>query len=281
MFVIKFYNDAGTVTFGGGSAPDGWRLTACDGLALTGKSFTACRYAGCDGQSTVEARKNPRTVTLSGDFYAEENSGEYEKAMTVLSGSGMLEVNTGGKVRRTAAECASFTERGREGKYRLFTVQFICDSPYFESAEACEVPVYRTFAHLDSDFVFPGKFSERITRNVIVNEGDMTAEPILFINAGHNPLGIITVKNHTSGEQLSIDYEPLAGDIITVDTSARKIYNSDGENLLSKLSNDSFFDGFTLLPGSNDIEVFLGEGNRELSVSCRFRPRYSEAVYVC
>lgn len=281
MFVIKFYNDAGTVTFGGGSAPDGWRLTACDGLALTGKSFTACRYAGCDGQTTVETRKNARTITMSGDFYAKTNNGSYEKAMTVLGSRGILEVNTGGKVRRTEAECASFTERGHEGKYRLFTVQFICDSPYFESAEACEIPIYKTIPHLNADFTFPGIFSERISRNIVVNQGDMPAEPVLFINAGHNPQGIITVKNHTSGGQLSINYEPLADDIITVDVPARKIYNSDGENLLGNLSDDSFFDGFTLLPGSNDIEVLLGEANRELYVSCRFRPRYSEAVYVC
>ncbi len=279
MFVIKFYNDIGTITFGGGSAEGAWRLTACDGLALPGKSFTVCRYAGCDGQTTVSARKNARTITLTGDFYTGDGQIDaYAKAMTVLGESGTLEVGIGGKTRRTAAECASFTERGHEGAYRLFAVQFVCDNPYFESGEACEVLVYRTIPLLDGGFAFPGKFSERISRRIIVNSGDCAAEPTIFINAGHNPTGTIAIINHTSGEKLSLNYEPLADEVITIDTSLRKITGADGENLLNYLSDDSFFDGFHLMPGDNDIEVLIGNANRQLDVSCRFRPCYSEAV---
>ncbi|MDD6735736.1 MAG: phage tail family protein [Clostridiales bacterium] len=279
MFGIKFYNDCGTVNFGGGADLNSWRVTGCDGLAVPGRSFTVCRYAGIDGQTTVASRREARTVTLSGDFYAGgEGETAYKRALSVLGKSGTLEVKSMGETRRTEAACASFTERGRQGNYRLFTVQFVCDSPYFESAVETEVPLYKTIPLLDSDFTFPGKFSERITRTLVVNGGDSDAEPIFHITAGHNPLGILTIVNHTTNQRLSINYEPLADEIITVDVAARRIYSSGGNNLLNCLSDDSFFDGFTIVPGGNDIEVVIGESNRELAVSCRFRNRYSEAV---
>lgn len=281
MFKIRFYNGSGEVTFGGGKSESGWRITECDGLAVTGKSFTVCKYACEDGQQTVSARKNARTITLSGDFFSENNALEYRNAMRVFSEKGVLEVYTDGETRRTTAYCSVFSERGREGKYRLFTIQFICDSPYFETDEAYEVPIYKTIPLLDNDFEFPGKFSERISRSTVMNAGDVTAEPILYITAGHNPTGIVTVKNHTTEQKLSVNYEPLADETVIIDASERRIYNSAGENLLGYLSDDSFFDGFYLAPGENDIEVLSGGANLELEVSCRFRPRYSEAVYIC
>lgn len=282
MFGIRFYNDFGTVCFGGGTSAGRWRVTECDGLAVADKSFTVCRYVCEDGQNTLSARKNARTVTLSGDFYVKDGGAEeYRAAMKVFSEKGILEADIGTQKRRTEAYCSVFDERGREGAYKLFTVQFICDSPYFESAEAYETPIYKTVPYLNADFKFPGMFSTRVSRRNVVNVGDVLSEPTVYINAGHNPSGELTVKNHTSGSGISLNYEPAADETVVIDAARRRIYGADGKNLLGCLSDDSFFDGFVLLPGENDVEVIIGEENRELSADCLFRPRYSEAVYIC
>ena len=64
MFQIKFYNESGSIIFGGGKSTSPWRLTVAEGLALCGKSFTAARYAGQNGQETTAAVTNARTITM-------------------------------------------------------------------------------------------------------------------------------------------------------------------------------------------------------------------------
>ncbi len=283
MFQIKFYNESGSVIFGGGKSTSPWRLTVAEGLALCGKTFTAARYAGQNGQETTAAVSNSRTITLAGDAYMDGDfSGEYASAIATLEKEGWLEINTDYASRRIMARCCEFRERERKGDYLLFTVQFICDNPYFEETVKAEVPVFGQIALLDKNFTFPGVFSKRIYRSSLFYEGSVETEPVFFINIGEAQDGenILTIKNHTSGEMLKLDYSAASGESITVDTKNRKIYNAKGDNLLKYLSDDSFFDGFHLYPGINDIEVINQNMDTEMSIMCNYSKMYAEAVLV-
>ena len=279
MFRIIFYNDKGSVTFGGGKSESNWKIIEADGLGLSGKSYKSCIFENSIGQETVSTHINARTITLSGDFFMEENyKSEYKNALAVLNSEGILEVREENGNRRIKAHCVQFLPLSKKGRYIPFTVQFVCDDPYFESAEAYEIPIYKIIPMLSRDFTFPGMFSQRVTRRNVFISSNAETEPIIIINSGSNPNGVLYIKNHTSGESLTINYEPLGGEFITVDVKNRKIFNQNGENLLTYLTDDSFFDGFHLYPGDNDVEVSIGTANTELEVFLRYNERFLEAV---
>jgi phage-related protein len=280
MFEIIFYNSCGRVIFGGGRAESRFRIIETDGLGLSGKSYKNCTFENCNGQETVEVHTNARVITLKGDFFMGQNYiDDYKNALSVLDKEGYLELKTGADTVRIKAYCTQFLPLEKKGVYMPFTVQFVCDDPYFESAEGYEVPIYKTIALLDSDFEFPGAFSERITRRNIYINSSAETEPIIIIKSGRNPSGILHIQNHTSGEYIDINYEPLSDEYITVDVKNRRIFNQNGDNLLNYIADDSFFDGFHLYPGDNDIEVHIGTANTELEVMVMYNERFLEAVY--
>lgn len=282
MLAIKFYNERGQITFLGGS-PGKWRLTAAEGLTLCGKTIKSARYAGQDGQETTQTVVNPRTITLSGDVETDGDFlAEYKEALTTLDKEGTLEIATALGKRSIGARCCDFYQGEKKGRYMLFAVQFLCDNPFFESVDKVEVPIFKEIPLLDRDFVFPGSFSGRISRKNITYSGSAEAEPMFYINVedskdGENLLNII---NHTSGESLNFNYGASKNESIIVDTKNRAIYNSSGESLLKYLTDDSFFDGFHLYPGVNDIEVINRNMNTGLYVTCSYSDRFSEAVHI-
>ena len=281
MFEIIFYNSRGSVTFGGGKSESRFRIIEADGLGLSGKSYKSCTFQGFAGQETVDVHRNARTVTLKGDFFMEQGGLDgLKSALCVLDKDGILEVRNRGEALRIKAYCTQFLPLEKKGNFLPFTVQFVCDEPYFESAVGYEVPVYKTVAMLDCDFQFPGAFSQRITRRNVYITSTAEVEPVITIIAGRNPSGNLRIINHTSGESLNINYEPLGNECITVDVKNRKIFNQSGESLLYYLADESFFDGFHLYPADNDIEVNIGAANTELEVMMRYNKRFLEAVFV-
>lgn len=282
MLAIKFYNELGQITFFGGS-PGKWRLTTVDGLAFCGRTFKSARYAGQAGQETTQSVLNPRTITLSGDVETDENFlAEYADALAALEKEGTLEITSALGKRSIGARCCDFYQGEKKGRYMLFVIQFLCDNPYFESADKIEVPVFKEIPLLDKDFAFPGSFSGRVSRKNIMYAGNAETEPVFFINVedGADGENLLSIINHTSGEALNFNYGATKNESITVDVKNRTIYNSAGESLLKYLADDSFFDGFHLYPGANDIEVINRNMNTGLNVTCSYSDRFSEAVYI-
>lgn len=275
---ITFYNEVGSVVFGGGKTSSRFKIIEIDGLGFCGKSYDFVSYYNTDGQDTISEKIMPRTVTIKGDFEFSDNTEEFAEALSVLNKKGTLEVESGNIKRKIDARCTDFLQGERQGKFLPFSIQFICDEPYFESSTAYMVPVYRTIPNINSEFSFPDYFSKRISRRNLFIDSNAETEPIFLIVAGNNPIGEMEIVNHTSGERLKINYEPFSNDYITVDVKNRKIYNQAGESLISYLSDDSFFDGFHLYPGDNDVEVLIGTANDKLDVVCKYNNKYLEAV---
>lgn len=280
MFEMVFYNSIGSVVFGGGKSNSAWRVIEAEGLGLSGKSYKSCTYDNYPGQEIVNVHTNARTITLKGDFFMQSDYLDtYREALSVLDKKGVFEIRNAGTALRINAYCTQFLPLEKKGSYMPFTVQFVCDDPYFESASAYEIPVFKVVPLLDRDFTFPGMFSERITSRNVYISSNAEIEPVIIINTGQNPNGILHILNHTSGESLNINYEPLSNEYITVDVKNRRIFNQNGDNLLNYLDDDSFFDGFHLYPGNNEIEVNIGSANTELEVILRYNERFLEAVF--
>ena len=282
MLTIKFYNERGQISFcGGGNGR--WRLTAADGLALSARTFKTAKYAGQPGQYTLETVVNPRTVTLSGDVETDEYFlEEYQEFIGILGKEGILEITTANGKRSINARCCEFYQGEKKGRFLLFVVQFICDNPYFRDVDKVEVPIFKEIPMLDKNFTFPGIFSSRIARKNLMYEGNVETEPVFFINVEESAEGegILSIINHTSGEQLNFNYGAAKGESIIVDIENRSIYNANGDNLLEYLADDSFFDGFHLYPGVNDIEVINYNTSAGLGVACSYSNQYLEAVYI-
>ena len=282
MLTIKFYNERGQVTFcGGGSGR--WKLTAADGLSLCGRTFKTAKYAGQAGQQTLETVVNPRTITLSGDVETDENFlEEYQNVIGILGKEGILEIATDQGKRNINAKCCEFCQGEKKGRYMLFVVQFICDNPYFKDPDKVEVPIFKEIPLLDKNFSLPGVFSRRIARKNLVYEGNAETEPVFYINVEEVSDGdaVLSIINHTSGECLNFNYGASENESIILDIENRSVYNSYGDDLLQYLADDSFFDGFHLYPGANDIEVINYNTSAGVGVSCTYSNQYLEAVYV-
>lgn len=279
MFKITFYNDKGSVVFGGGTSQSNFKIIKADGLGLIKKNYVTAYYENTYGGETVSKQVMQRTITLCGDFFLGDNyCEEYSNALYVLNSEGVMEIEYGIVRRRIGARCTELIEGERQGHFLPFTIQFVCDNPYFESSEQIETALYKVFPNLNSEFSFPGAFSVRVAERNIFIESNAETEPIFLINTGENPTGSLEIINNTSGEKLKINYESLPNENIVIDVKNKKIYNQNGDNLLSCLSDDSFFDGFHLYPGDNVCEVRLDSGTLDLQVFVRYRENYVGAI---
>ncbi len=282
MFCMRFYNNVGEIIFGGGKSSSPWKITACDGLAFCPKNIITVSYAGQNGRETTQVVSTARVITLSGDIFLGNGREALKEGLCVLEEDGYLEISIGDTVRKIKARCCEFKEGDRKGKFLLFTVQFECDSPFFEDLEAVTQGVFGVIGHLDNDFTFPGALSTRISHGRLNYSGTVKTQPIFRIKVGESFSGedILSITNHTSGECLSFNFAEIENELVTIDVENRKITNSEGESLLRYLADDSFFDGFYLYPGENDIEVLNVNMNTGIEVVITYKNLYSEAVNI-
>lgn len=285
MFNIEFKNEKGIVKMGGGTSNDVFmRITAVDGLTLPGKTYTTAKYINQPGQITTATAVNARTITISGDAVVDsEFQAKYANVMTVLNDEGYLIINIGSISRKIKCKCADFANGERNGAYQLMTMQFICDYPYFEDVLNTVVGVFSVVPLFGVDFTYEGMFSTKTTGGVIEYKGNVETEPTFYVtveNATDTSENYgLYLHNKTTGEEIKLKYKPKTGEYITIDVANRKIYNSEGANLIKYITDDTFLDGFHLIPGSNDIEIYNYATSDNLIIACEYSCRYLEAVY--
>ena len=281
---FKFSNSSGSLVFGSQHRSDSmFRITDITGLSISDKSFATAVYANLRGQETVGTRVCPRTITISGDVIDSEISlNALSEAAFILDKPGTLEIHFDDKnPRKIDCVCTSFIPGETKGRYKLFVIQFMCDDPYFYDDNEINCPAFGVRGYLNSSFKFPGLFSTRISNSTIFCKGNALTEPTFKIavmkkNESANPT--LCIKNHTTGSSINLKYSATVGDVITIDTSKRKIYNQRGENLLWYLADDSFFSDFYLVPGNNNLSIDVSGTIDAVRVDCLYCARYIEAV---
>ena len=283
MSQLVFQNEEGTICIGGG-AKNAWRMTDISGLGMAPKTFQTAILSSQAGQRTISERKGARVITVAGDVHSGEMplAAHLSKAIRIFDKPGWLSVRAGAKSRRIWARCTAFELGKRIGPYREFQLQFYCDSPYFEESGKNTIALFEREKMLKDTFSFPCVMSSRISKGTVINGGDVEAEPVFEIYFGvlgdEGETGNLELLNRSNGQRLSISHTAEGGETLTVDIPNRKIYNQNGENLISTLSDDSFLSSFVLDKGKNEVEV-INHASRGICVVCRFSSKYLEAAY--
>lgn len=262
-----------------GSGKGTFRLTEIQGLSFPETEADAVRYANEPGQTVTELFVLPRTITASGDI-CDPKGQEAVRAAMVFSVSGTLTVVGARRRRQIRCRCTSFTPQTRKGCFIPFTLQLICDRPYFEDVTESAVSVARKMASLTSPFTLPTAFSQRISEAKVINCGSVPAMPVIEISAKHAVAcenGII-IRNRTTGASLILSCGILEGETITVDCENRTVFSSIQGSMLASLSPQTPMSAFFLQIGVNDIAVTIENEAEPILVRFRFRNQYGEAM---
>ena len=281
---LTYKNELGTVVMQGGGQSSPLRITAIEGLGLVHREYNAAIYSGYDGQETLGSRAAARCITIALEVMSENITQVVRDALRVFSQSGMLYIKNEELDRRIYCSQVQIPDVTRvlRGQIATFTVQFVCDSPYFEDAADTAVPLYKRTKLLSTPFTLPTMFGEIVLGGNIEIKGTISVEPIVTIyypTALEGAESIILI-NETTGKRIQLDYAPQADDTVTIDVKNRKIYSTLSGNLINYLANDSFLGDFVLSRGKNVISLDLGDVTSDFTVECKYNNLYNEAVIV-
>lgn len=271
---LVYENERGKITMhGGGKA--GFNIINISGLSLPENNVNTIRYPGIAGQTVTKSTPMERYITISGDVY-DENDKRIVNAARVFSLSGDLYITTNGKTKKINCRTVSFDVGNKKGSYIPFTVQFCADNPYFEDIYETKIYISKREEKLSSPFVLGCAFSKRLTKNNIINSGDVAIEPVFEISSVKEiicPEGI-TIKNITNGASITLVTDILANETITVDIKNREIRSNLRGNLLFSLKTDTSISRFSLEPGVSLVEISAPGSGGELLTVCRHNNSY-------
>ena len=274
MINATFENSYGFVQLFGGENPL-LEPIFVEGLALPEKEVDAAVFKLQEGQTVVNSRDLPRTITIKGHLY-----GDYKKAVRaarILYTDGTLTLTTPDTERVIEVRCIKFFDRKHlESGVMEGEIVFVCDKPYFHDKAQTFEYIYSRMPLLKTYFTLPTKLSHRISEGKIDNKGQVRAEPYLEIkNYDDKTQNGFTITNKTTGTVLSVSVEMQKGETIKIDIPKRTVTNNNGDNLLPLLSEISYLSDFYFVPGENVIE-FVSSG--DVRCECLYAVNYTEAI---
>lgn len=285
---VFYENKQGTIHFkGGGSAKNGFYIKEISGLGLPEKECNVAVYVNQAGQKVISERDIERVITLSIDVCSvSQVQSEVRRLLQVLYLPGVLTLIAGPMCRRIDCRCTGVEQLQRRGRQiRSLILQFTCDYPYFTDGEVQEQALFLRRDLVSGSFVLPCNFTERISRVTVVNHGTISTEPVIHIvsvGLGDETAALgdssITVVNHTTGQQLTLQYRPEPGESVVVDIPARNIVSDKLGSIPEVLSSGSFLSAFCLASGVNDVEVISHNAGEGLTLSLSYNSQYIEAV---
>ncbi len=283
-----------------------WRIKAVDGLGFLERESQTATFPDVAGQTTLSTRHLARTITVALDLLGAEQ--EKSCVLRLLEAPGTLLVDTGLRKRKICARAVAFDENERYGGgIASFTLQLLCDNPYFhdvqdtvfpalgvngllgtyfteEEAQALGVPYGQVAGTGEySTFLLPALFSSLSNDGVIQNAGDVRAEPVIHIAClGDNSISALALNNLTTGQHITLDTGISEGETIVIDIPNRSVTSNlrSETALLKTLSSDTYLSQFWLAPGENRLKTTpTGAGADQIFVSLIYNNNYVEAVY--
>ena len=265
---------------GGGDGAELINVTALSGFGLPAKDYKTVEFAGENGSTLIGERDMARVITISATVRGERR--ERTKINKVFHESGELYCIFDDVRRKISCRVTAQPEFVRCGKSNLytFTVQLQADYPYFTEFNQRTIALYSQRNLVTDTFTLPCVFTERISRKIIYNNGDKYVYPKLIItNVGStsDETGKITIENHTTGAKITVEYTPSNGEIITVDTSMRRLYSNISGSITNNISDDTDLSSFYFDIGENDIEFKNTAQGQVLNAVAVFSPEFYSA----
>lgn len=279
---LSYKNNRGTAELCGGSSP--FRVTQITGLGLPERQFMTTSYTGYDGQETYGSTCLARSITMAGDISSRTLRSDLQLLADILSVPGYLYIQSGEMERRIFCNQTVFpdAERILHGKICTFTVQFVCDNPYFENAQDISVPLYSRTKNLTTSFLLPCTFGTTVAGADIKLCCSNSVEPIIHVlfpeTLEHSTTVVLT--NETTGKKIELDYVPSGGEEIVIDIKNRTATSTVNGNIINSLSDDTFLSEFYLGYPENRLNAMVGDISAGIFVECIYNEKYSEAMLV-
>jgi hypothetical protein len=142
-----------------------------------------------------------------------------------------------------------------------------------------------SIASTENDLVFPITFSISFSGNVVESTdtitytGNWETSPIIEITG---PCDSPTILNQTTGKKITVNYNIVEGDKLTINTDSYKptVTNLAGTNLIGTISGDSNLIDFGLVPnpiasgGVNSIKIWGGAKYTAAQFAIKYKNRY-------
>lgn len=286
MYIV-YENELGRINLNGGV----WRIKEIEGLGLAEKNVSVITYPGADGQELLESVTTSRIITMSGDILRKgEPPAEIKRAIRILNKQGVLKIQAGGRKRKISCRCSLFSapQSDRNAVFQQFVLQLTADCPYFEDFEAKKYSLFSREDKVSGSFTLPCVFTERISSVQLINSGDTSAVPRIFIvceKDGEDSENYgIEIINHTTGQTFTLLYQMSCGEEICVDFENRTVKSNieaaenNGGNLIIYMSQDTFLSDFSLCEGVNILETKSLDASCKTSAFCEYSNKYIEAV---
>lgn len=274
MFTFEYKNDIGCLTIGGGKN-DTWNATDVSGLGLVDKNVTSVTFKGEHGRLTTDSVLKERTITISGDILSDDLTTEISRAVAILSREGDIVING---TRLIHCESVSFPDPKRVGRIAKFTIQFVCDQPYFSETDEINAPVLEVADHLKEEFTLPMAFSTITTFGLIDVKGEEETYPVIYItNLGDETYDGITLINESTGKSITLNCFPEKYEVVKIDIDKRSVTSSVSGDKLKHLSADTRLSEFYLKYGEN--KIYLKDNPDNVNVTVKYRNKYGSAIY--
>ncbi len=257
------------------------RVTALSGLGNPQKKYNTVTFAGRDGQKTLSAVTQSRTIIISGDISL-EGKGRAENMMKILHDPGKLVLDFDNKKRMIYCSQVDFEEGSRNRGFMNFILTLTADGVYFTDTEPTEISAFERKDLLEGNIIFPCVFTEKTTQAFVENMGEINVEPVIKIyncGDGGNAAGEIVILNNTTGQSLKLETDTVKDEIITIDISERRVTSSKRGNIIQFISDDTFLNKFWLAPGKNHICASHTNEGENISIICTYYSNYREGIY--
>ena len=277
---IKYTSENGAVILGGGQHAL-MRVRGITGLSVPQREYSTVAITA--GQRETGRRDLPRIITINGDLIGDGDA--LENFERIAYADGILELDFGDKQRRIHCKLNNMTDPTRiiPGRLISFAVQFLCDDPYFEDAEATILDVATYTNTVIDTFTLPCVFTASQNVQTFFVEGVKNVYPIIHIGcteAGDetDEYGIC-ITNYTTGNSITIYHRMRTLENVIIDLKERTITSSLGGNIINSLSDDSDMADFYLQPGKNTLNVQSFSNAETNSIQIEFRSEYIAAEY--
>jgi len=275
---LVYENKKGKIVLKGGGR-GGFNIIKITGISLPENDVSTVRYPNMAGQIVTRLTPMERVITISADV-RDENKKELSRALRVFSIPGTLYITSSGKTKKTDVRCVSFEPGKSMGMYTPFTVQLCADNPYFQDLYETKTKITNKEELLTSPFVLECEFSSRKLQNNVVNYGDSPVEPVFELESFLGavcPYGI-SIKNLTNGDEIVLNTDIAAGEVITVDVKNRKITSNIRGNIISCLGEFTSLSKFLFDEEISACQVYAAEIDGEITATCIHTNNYLSAT---
>lgn len=227
------------------------------------------QYLEQDGVDILSSYYEPRTVTLKGHILAENEVELYDlrQKLTRACNSktkGTLRYGNGLKTYFSEA-VAELPQYGGAiaNKGLPFSIDFTLYNFFWKDDYKRIDNVLKLVNHIDDSFTFPLQFTTLTTIATVTNSGDVPCPLIIKILGIGGTVGAegFTMINNTTGQFITLTYNIIDDEVVTIDTQELTIVSSLNGNILHKITNDSDID-MKLVLGPNLIEGINSAGNQ-------------------